>query len=73
MLCFHESYKIKVHTRDNSDRDKLLENTEEERALDELVSKIDALTLNMHNELYNSGCMVNMGNYYMSTTCAIRL
>ncbi len=40
---------------------------------DEEVSKIDALTLQMCNGLFQSGCAINMDNYYMSNTCAIRL
>ncbi len=76
MLCCattNLTHKTKIHTRDNSDRDELVENTENEEVNDEIVSKIDALTLNMCNGLYNHGCTVNMDNYYMSTTCAIRL
>jgi hypothetical protein len=67
------THKIIIHTRDNSYRDKWQQTAEEEQALEEQVSKIDALTLNMCNGLYNSGCTVNMDNYYMSTICAIRL
>jgi hypothetical protein len=57
-------HKLKVHSRDKSD----LETNDEE-----MVSKIDSLTLQMCAGLYNSGSTINMDNYYMSTTCAIRL
>jgi hypothetical protein len=76
MLCCattNLTHKIKIQTRDNSDREETVEDGVDEEALDQQVSKIDYLTMNMCSGLHNSGCTVNMGNYYVSTTCAIRL
>jgi Transposase IS4 len=67
MLCCAVTnlvHKLKVHSRDKSD-------FEEES--DDMVSKIDNLTLQICKGLYNTGSTINIDNYYMSTTCAIRL
>ncbi len=66
-------HRIKIHTRDDSDKDYREENDMVAKEEDEEVSNIDALTLQMCNGLFHSGCTVNMDNYYMSNTCAIRL
>jgi hypothetical protein len=53
--------------------DEDLEGNVTEEAMDQQISKLDSLTLSMCSGLFNSGCTVNMDNYYMSTTCALRL
>jgi hypothetical protein len=60
------TFSIKVHTKDNSD-------LEQEDSHDESLNKLDNLTLQLCKPFFNSGCTVNMDNYYMSTTCAIKL
>ena len=62
------THKIKIHTRDNCDRELI-----DEKEQDEEVTKIDALTLEMCRPLFTTGSVVNMDNYYMSTTCAMKL
>jgi len=71
MCCANTNltHKIKIHiTRDNSDKDNV---TEEE--CNEELTKIDTLTLEMCKPLFGTGCVVTMDNYYMSTTCAMKL
>lgn len=63
-------HKIKIHTRDNSDRDVIDEPVEAEEME---MNKIDTLTLEMCRPLYNTWSTVNMDNYYMSATCAVHL
>ena len=60
------TFRIKVHTKDNCD-------LEQEDTHDESLNKLDNLTLQLCKPFFNSGCTVNMDNYYMSTTCAIKL
>jgi hypothetical protein len=62
------THKIKIHARVNCDVD--LKNEDE---LEEEVKKIDALTLEMCRPLFTTGAVINMENYYMSTTCAMKL
>ena len=72
MMCCAKTnltHKIKIHTRDNCDKDII----EDEAAIEAEVTKIDALTLEMCKSLFNTGSVVNMDNYYMSTTCAMKL
>jgi hypothetical protein len=76
MLCCAETnlmHKIKIHTRDDSEKDYKEGNDMDAKEEDEEVSKIDALTLQMCNGFFQPGCTVNTDNYYMSNTCAIRL
>jgi len=71
MMCWANTnltHKIKIHTRDNSDKDNVIE-----EECNEEVTKIDALTLEMCKPLFGTGCVVNMDNYYMRTTCAMKL
>jgi hypothetical protein len=68
MLCCASTnitHKIKIHIRDNSDREELIEESVDEQALDQQVSKIDSLTFSMCRGLFNSGCTINMDNYCM--------
>jgi hypothetical protein len=70
MVCCAESnlmFCMKINTKDNADVD----NTEEE--YDEVINKLDNLTLQLCTPFYNSGCTINMDNYYLSTTCAMKL
>jgi len=60
------TFRIKLHTKDNSD-------LEQEDSHDESLNKLDNLTLQLCKPFFNSGCTVNMDNNYMSTTCAIKL
>ena len=75
MLCCavtNLTLKIRIHTKDGSDGNSPAENMEHEED-DRMVNKIDKLTLEMCENLYNSGVTVNMDNYYMSTICAMHL
>jgi hypothetical protein len=38
----------------------------------EFMNKLDNQTLQLCKPLFNSACTVNMENYYMSTTCAMK-
>ena len=60
--------KIRIHTKDASDMDHAAEELESEE-----ISKTDKLTSEMCNILQGTGAVVNMDNYYMSTTAAIHL
>ena len=60
--------KVRIHTKDASDMNYSLEDLENEE-----VNKIDKLTSEMCSILEGSGSVVNMDNYYMSTTAAIHL
>jgi hypothetical protein len=64
------THRIKIHTHDNSDNysSEVIANNDEEE-----ISKIDQLTLEMSRHLFNTGSVINMDNYYMSTTCALKL
>ncbi len=69
MVCCAESnltLQIKIHTKDNAD-------TEEETSYDEFINKLDNLTLELCCPFFQLGSIINMDNYYMSTTCAIKL
>ena len=46
---------------------------EEETSYDEFINKLDNLTLELCRPFFQSGTTINMDNYYMSTTCAIKL
>jgi hypothetical protein len=69
MVCCAESnltLRFKIHTKDNADR-------EEERNYDDFINKLDNLMLELCRPFFQSGTTINMDNYYMSTTCAIKL
>jgi hypothetical protein len=69
MICCASTkltFRIKVHTKGNCD-------VEADDNHDASLNKLDKLTLQLCKPLFNSGCTVNMDNYYMSTTCAIKL
>jgi hypothetical protein len=69
MICCAKSnltLRMKIHTRDNSDMDS-------EDNFNEFLNKLDNQTIQLCKPLFNSGCTVNMDNYYMSTTCAMKL
>jgi hypothetical protein len=69
MICSAESNLksyMKIHTKDNAD-------IEKDEQFDEFINKLDSLTLQLCKPFYSSGCTINMDNYYMSTTCAMRL
>jgi hypothetical protein len=73
ICCAHTNLtlKIKIHTKTGSD-----DNTagaEDEAHDEQMVNKIDQLTLSMCETFYKSGATINMDNYYMSTVCAARL
>jgi hypothetical protein len=63
-------HKLKIHTQCNSYKDEAPENNV---ALDDDLNKIVSLTLEMCHPLFNTGAVVNMDNYYMAATYAIRL
>ncbi len=48
------THKIKIHMRDNSDREENVQNSTVEEALDQQDSNIDSLTFHMCGGLYNS-------------------
>ncbi len=52
--------------------DKDLEGNVNEEAMDQHISKIDSFILSMCSGLFSSECTVNIDNYYISTTCALR-
>ena len=60
--------KLRIHTKDSSD----MEFTHDEADSEE-VNKTDRLTSEMCSVLEGTGAVVNMDNYYMSTTAAIHL
>jgi len=60
--------RIRIHIKDSSDMDF----SSEERDKEE-VTKTDRLTSEMCLVLKGTGSIVNMDNYYMSTTAAIHL
>ncbi len=69
MLCCAQTnltLKMKIHTKDDSDLDA-------NDTFDDMMNKLDNATLQICKPLYNSGITVNMDNYYMSTTCAMKL
>ena len=69
MLCCAQTnltLKMKIHTKDNSDLDS-------NEQFDELMNKLDNATVQICKPLFNSGVTINMDNYYMSTTCAMKL
>jgi hypothetical protein len=69
MVCCAESnltLRIKIHTKDNAD-------TDNEESYDEYINKLDNLTMQLCRPFFHSGTTINMDNYYMSTTCAMRL
>ncbi len=69
MRCCAQSnltLKMEIHTKDDSDLDA-------NDTFDEMTNKLDNATLQICKPLYNSGITVNMDNYYMSTTCAMKL
>jgi hypothetical protein len=71
MLCcatMNLVVRICIHTKDYSDMDYTSEEFEGEQ-----VTKTDKLTSEMCSILHGSGAVVNMDNYYMSTTAAIYL
>jgi hypothetical protein len=57
---------MKIHMKDNAD-------LEVEDQHHEFMNKLDNQTLQLCKPFYNSVCTVNMDNYYMSKTCAIKL
>jgi hypothetical protein len=57
---------MKIHTRDNSDVDV-------DDNFNEFMNKLDNQTVQLCKPFFNSGCTVNMDNYFMSTTCAMKL
>jgi hypothetical protein len=69
MVCCAESnltLRIKIHTKDNAD-------TDSSENYDEYINKLDNLTLQLCRPFFQSGTTINMDNYYMSTTCAMKL
>jgi hypothetical protein len=69
MICCAKTnltIRMKIHTKDNAD----LEVEDEHH---EFMNKLNNQTLQLCKPFYNSGCTVNMNNYYMSTTCAMKL
>jgi len=60
--------RICIYTKDYSDTDYTSEEFEREQ-----VTKTDKLTSEMGSILHGSGAVLNMDNYYMSTTAAINL
>jgi hypothetical protein len=67
------THKIKINIRNNCDVD-----FKDEDELEEEVTKIDALNLEMCRlemcrPLFTTGAVVNMDNYYMRTSCAMKL
>jgi hypothetical protein len=57
--------KLQIHMQEHLDGN----NTNEANQL----TNLDHLTSDMCKMLYNSGCTVNMDNYYNSKTCAMHL
>ena len=56
MVCCAESnltLRIKIHTKDNADR-------EEERNYDDFINKLDNLTLELCHPFFQSGTTINM-------------
>jgi hypothetical protein len=71
MLCCATTnvvVRIHIHTKDYSNMDYTSEEFDREQ-----VTKTDKLTSEMCSNLNGSGAVVNMDNYYMSTTLAINL
>ncbi len=69
MICCAKTnltIRMKIHTKDNAD-------LELEDGQHEFMNKLDNQMLQLCKPFYNSGCTVNMDNYYMSTTCAMKL
>ncbi len=69
MLCCAKTnltLRMKIHTKDNSDVDG-------DENFDEMMNKLDNATVQICRPLFQSGTTVNMDNYYMSTTCAMKL
>jgi len=69
MICCAKTnltLRMKIHTRDNSDVDV-------DDNFNEFMNKLDNQTVQLCKPFFNSGCTVNMDNYYMSTTCAMKL
>jgi hypothetical protein len=66
-------HKIKMHTRDNFNRNNFEGTGILEEEVDEHILKIDSLMLHMCNGLYSSRCTLNMDNDNIFTMCAIRL
>lgn len=69
MVCCAKSnlmLQIKIHSKDNYDKS-------EHVLQDNLITKLDNLTLQLCWPFYKSGCTINMDNYYMSPSCALRL
>jgi hypothetical protein len=62
-------HRIKIHTQNNYDKYLTMDDVQDEQEM----NKIDTLTLEMCQPLFNTGATVNMDNYYMSATCAMRL
>ncbi len=71
MMCcatINLMHQIKSHTMDNCDKE-----LNDEKEEDEDVTKIDAPTLEICRPFFTTGSVLNMDNYYMSTTCAMKL
>jgi hypothetical protein len=69
MICCAKTnltLRMKIHTRDNSDVDV-------DDNFNEFMNKLDNQTVQLCKPFFNSGCTVNMDNYFMSTTCAMKL
>jgi hypothetical protein len=69
MICCAESnltLRIKIHTKDNAD-------TEAGENYDDFINILDNLTLQLCCPFFQSGSTINTDNYYMSTTCAMKL
>lgn len=62
-------HRIKIHTQNNYDKYLTMDDVQDRQEM----NKIDTLTLEMCQPLFNTGATVNMDNYYMSATCAMRL
>jgi hypothetical protein len=69
MVCCAKSnlmLRIKIHTKDNTD-------TDARENYDDYINKLDNLTLQLCHPFFQSGTAINMDNYYMSTTCLMKL
>ena len=69
MVCCAESnltLQIKIHAKGDIDEGFSV-------PTDDQIGKLDNLTVQLCRPFFGSGCTINMDNYYMSPSCAIRL
>jgi hypothetical protein len=74
MMCFAETnltHKINIRARDNCNKEDSKEEEDKDSATE--MTKIDALTLEMCRPLFGMWSVINIDNYYMSATCAMKL